>query len=250
MTDGIKTRNFGMLDDLRYARIGSARLAPDGKFAVCDVTRHDLENNRTSTSLWRIDLERGGARQLTSDQGRHSSPAWSPDGKLIAFLSDRQGKKQVFLLPADGGEARQFTNLEQGVAGPPVWSPKGDLIAFTAAACTTPRDPGAPYRVTRAIYRFDGLGYVDDAAQNIFVQPIHGGPARQLSKDPHLDRSLRWSPDGREILYLASFDPIGWISFRQNCASSTLMARAKKSSAWIGASSRMPAGCPMASALW
>ena len=174
---------------------------------VCDVTRHDLENNRTSTSLWRIDLERGGARQLTSDQGRHSSPAWSPDGKLIAFLSDRHGKKQVFLLPADGGEARQFTDLEQGVAGPPVWSPKGDLIAFTAAACTTPRDPGAPYRVTRAVYRFDGLGYVDDAAQNIFVQPIHGGPARQLSKDPHLDRSLRWSPDGREILYLASFDP-------------------------------------------
>ena len=207
MTDEIRTRNFGILDDLRYARIGSARLSPNGRFAVCDVTRNDLENERRSTSLWRLDLDRGGTRQLTSDSGSASSPSWSPDGGQIAFLSDRNGKKQVFLLPIDGGEARQFSDLPQGVAGPPVWSPKGDMIAFTAAANTEPRDPTAPYRVTRAIYRFDGLGNVDDVVQNIYVQSIHGGPARQLTADAHMDRSLRWSPDGREILYLASFDP-------------------------------------------
>lgn len=207
MTDGIKTRNFDILDDLRYARIGSARLSPNGKLAVCDVTRHDLEKDCTTTSLWRIDLENDEARQLTPDEGSDSAPAWSPDGKHIAFLSDRNGKKQVFLLPVDGGEARQFSDLEQGVAGPPAWSPQGDMIAFTAAAKTEARDPNAPYRVTRAIYRFDGLGYVEDVVQNIWVQPIGGGDARQLTADAHMDRSLRWSPDGREILYLASFDP-------------------------------------------
>ena len=97
--------------------------------------------------------------------------------------------------------------LSQGVDGPPVWSPDGESIAFTAGPDVEPRDPTAPYRVTRFVYRFDGIGYVDDALQNIFVQSIHGGDARQLTDDAHLDRTLRWSPDGQEILYLASFDP-------------------------------------------
>ena len=200
-------RNFGLLDDLRYARIGSARLSPSSKLAVCDLTRHDLENELTTTSLWRIDLASGEARQLTQDSSSNTSPSWSPDGAQIAFLSDRYGVKQVFLLPIDGGEAQQFTDLKQGVDGPPVWSADGEMIAFTATTDTEPRDPTAPYRVTRFIYRFDGVGYLDDAVQNIFVQSIHGGDARQLTDDAHMDRTLRWSPDGREILYLASFDP-------------------------------------------
>ena len=200
-------RNFGILDDLRYARIGSARLSPNGKLAVCDLTRHDLERDLTITSLWLIDLASGDARQLTQDSSSNTSPAWSPDGSQIAFLSNRCGEKQVFLLPIDGGEAHQFTNLPQGADGPPVWSPDGERIAFTAPAGAEPRDPTAPYRVTRFIYRFDGVGYLDDAVQNIYVQSLHGGDATQLTDDAHLDRTLRWSPDGCEILYLASFDP-------------------------------------------
>ena len=200
-------RNFGPLDDLRYARIGSARLSPDGQLAVCDVTKHDLENDRSCTSLWRIDLASGKSRQLTQDDSNNSSPSFSPDGTLIALLSDRCGKKQVFLLPIDGGEARQLTDLKQGVDGPPVWSPDGESIAFTASANIERRDPMAPYRVTRTIYRFDGVGYLDDAVQNIYLQSARGGDAKQLTNDAHMDRTLRWSPDGREILYLASFDP-------------------------------------------
>lgn len=207
MTETSGRRNFDILDDLRYARIGSAQLSPGGEYAVCDLTRHDLDNDLTTTSLWRICLANGDARQLTRESGSDSAPAWSPDGAQIAFLSDRVGAKQVFLLPVDGGEARQLTDLPQGVDGPPIWSPDGNSIAFTASPKTERRDPTAPYRVTRFVYRFDGIGYVDDAIQNIYVQPIDGGGARQLTDDPHLDRTLRWSPDGREILYLASFDP-------------------------------------------
>ena len=207
MTESKTKRNFGLLDDLRYARIGSARIAPNGQSVVCDLKRNDLENEKTSTSLWRIDLQTNELRQLTADTFNSASPAWSPDGKQIAFLSDRNGKKQIFLLPSASGEARQFTDLAQGVDGAPVWSPDGKTIAFTAPLNVEPRDPMAPYRVTRSVYRFDGIGYLDDAVQNIYVQSLAGGDPKQLTDDAHLDRTLRWSPDGSEILYLASHDP-------------------------------------------
>ena len=207
MTTTGEKRNFAIDDDLRYARIGSARLSPDGKRVVCDVTQHDLENNVSFTALWLIDVASGEARRLTSGDQRNTAPSWSPDGSRIVFLSDRGGKRQVYLLPVGGGEAMQFTNLEQGVDGQPVWSPDGSQIAFTAGVMTKPRDPMAPYRVTRTIYRFDGIGYLDDAVQNIYVQALDGGAAKQLTDDPHLDRMLRWSPDGHELLYLASHDP-------------------------------------------
>ncbi len=207
MTQSKTKRNFGLLDDLRYARIGSARIAPNGQTVVCDLKRNDLENEKTSTSLWRIDLQSNELRQLTADTFNSASPAWSPDGKQIAFLSDRNGKNQIFLLPSASGEARQFTDLEQGVDGAPVWSPDGKTIAFTTPLSAEPRDPMAPYRVTRSVYRFDGIGYLDDAVQNIYVQSLAGGDPKQLTDDAHLDRTLRWSPDGSEILYLASHDP-------------------------------------------
>ena len=199
-------RSFGILDDLRYARIGSARLSPDGQVAICDLSRHDPEREKTATSLWRIELATGEARQLTR-AGNCSAPSWSPDGRQIAFVSDRGGVKQVFTMASDGGEARPLTTLEQGVDGAPIWSPDGQRIAFTAPLQEPPRDPTAPYRVTRFIYRFDGVGYLDDAVRNIYVQALAGGDALQLTDDPHMDRNLRFSPDGREILYLASFDP-------------------------------------------
>lgn len=201
-------RNFDRLDDLRYARINSARLSPNADLVVCDVRHNDLSSMSSNTTLWLLDLIDGAARRLTEPSNNSTSPAWSPDGGQIAFISDRCGKKQVFLLPiAGGGEARQFTTLQQGVAGGPVWSPDGDAIAFTAPSDAEPRDPGKPYFVTRPVYRFDGVGYLDDALQNIYAQSTSGGPARQLTDDGFLDRTLRWSPDGRELLYLASHDP-------------------------------------------
>ncbi len=208
MTPASDKRNFDRLDDLRYARIGSARLSPTADLAVCDVRHNDLSSMSSSTTLWLIDLTSGAARRLTEPSNNSTAPAWSPDGRQIAFVSDRCGKKQIFLLPMHGGgEARQFTKLKQGVAGGPVWSPDGGAIAFTAPSDAEPRDPSEPYLVTRPVYRFDGVGYLDDAVQNIHVQSTSGGAARQLTDDGFLDRTLRWSPDGRELLYLAAHDP-------------------------------------------
>ena len=145
MTAETAKRNFDILDDLRYARIGSARLSPGGEYAVCDLTRHDLDNDLTTTSLWRIDLANGDARQLTRSSGRDSSPAWSPDGAQIAFLSDRCGAKQVYsCYPSKAG--KRASSLISRVASMVRRSGRRTetCIAFTASPHTETRDPTAP----------------------------------------------------------------------------------------------------------
>ncbi len=207
MSETTQKRPFEPLDELRYAFIGSARISPDGKWAVYDLTQNDIEKEKISTSLWRVNLESGETRRLTYGYKTDSSPEWSPDGKQIAFLSDRDGKRQIYLMPLDGGEPRKLTALKQGVGHRPVWSPDGQTIAFTAGPEGEKPDPKNPYRVTRFIYRFDGIGNLDAAVQNIYIQPVSGGEPLQLTNDEQINHSMRWSPDGREILYLAGNDP-------------------------------------------
>jgi dipeptidyl aminopeptidase/acylaminoacyl peptidase len=200
-------RTFDPLDELRYKRIASARISPNGKWVVYDLTENNIDTEETFTSLWRVDLETGETRRLTHGNHKNSTPEWSPDGMQIAFLSNRDGKQQVYLLSSEGGEARKLTDMKQGVGRGPVWSPDGQSIAFTSGPVVEPRDPKKPYRVTRFVYRFDGIGNLDDAVQNIYVQPVSGGEPVQLTHDAQLNHTIRWSPDGKEILYLAAHDP-------------------------------------------
>jgi dipeptidyl aminopeptidase/acylaminoacyl peptidase len=97
--------------------------------------------------------------------------------------------------------------LEQGAGSPATWSPDGKQIAFSASPPRKARDPGAPYRVARHIYRFDDLGYIDDIIQDIYVVPVGGGEAQRLTNDENLNGNLSWSPDGAEIAFTATMMP-------------------------------------------
>ncbi|MEM5775444.1 MAG: prolyl oligopeptidase family serine peptidase, partial [Anaerolineaceae bacterium] len=114
---------------------------------------------------------------------------------------------QIHLLPVVGGESRQFTRLPQGVGGGPFWSPDGSAIAFTAGPGGEPADLSKPYRVTRAVYRYDGIGYLDPAVQNVYAQRLEETEPRQLTDHRFLAHSLRWSPDGKRLLYIAAQGP-------------------------------------------
>jgi dipeptidyl aminopeptidase/acylaminoacyl peptidase len=107
----------------------------------------------------------------------------------------------------DGGEAQALTALPQGVGSGPVWSPDGQHIAFTAGPTKGTFDLSEPYRITRHIYRFDGMGYVDNAVQDIYIIPATGGEAQQLTADDWHNTMPQWSPDGNEILYRTVLAP-------------------------------------------
>src|SRR4030042_2668096 len=104
--------------------ISEVRISPDGKNAVYTVQRGERKTEKKFTNLWVVPTTNGEARQFTTGDQHDGSARWSPDGKQIAFLSDRGDKDkpaQIHLIPFSGGEAHCLTHLD-GEIGDVRWS--------------------------------------------------------------------------------------------------------------------------------
>jgi len=99
-------------------RLGTPAVSPDGATAVVPVTTFDMKEDKGLTDLWALKTDGSGARQLTTDASADNAPAYSPDGRFIAFSAQRDSDlvPQIYLLPVDGGEARRVTNVPTGAA--------------------------------------------------------------------------------------------------------------------------------------
>src|SRR5688572_5412106 len=123
-----KTPSFD--DVINLKRPGAVALSPDGTLVAYTVNETNWDDNAYETEIHLIPAAGGKSIQLTRAKKSSSAPAWSPDGKWIAFVSDRTDKRQLYLIPPRGGEARVLTNVDEGVGGF-AWSPDGNAIAFT-----------------------------------------------------------------------------------------------------------------------
>ena len=116
------------------------RISPDGRRVAYEVQSTNWEDNSFDRNLWIGDVASGETRQLTSAKKSSTGADWSPDGKWIAFLSDRPAqisgspadKKQLYVISADGGEAQQLTKSETDVNAFE-WAPDSRRFAFAAA---------------------------------------------------------------------------------------------------------------------
>jgi dipeptidyl aminopeptidase/acylaminoacyl peptidase len=196
-------------DLFRFRFVVGADLSADGArvaYATTRVGKKDDEDTEFS-DLNLLDVASGESRRLTFSDSTNNAPSFSPDGEMIAFTSSRGEKPQLYLLPVAGGEARQLTDLKQGVGGGAAWSPDGKTIAFTAGPAKEPRDQSKPYRIDRAVWRFDMLGNLDDAVQDVYVVDVESGESLQLTDDRFMNSMPKWTADGKAIAYLASHDP-------------------------------------------
>ena len=201
-------------DLFRFRFVVGADLSPDAGRVVFAQTRiapgeNEDDDEVEHSDLHVLDVESGIVRRLTFSDSTNSAPAISPDGSAVAFMSTRTEKPQLWLLPLRGGEPRRLTNFPQGVGGGPVWAPDGSRIAFTAGPQEEPRKPERPYRVTRTVWRFDNVGVLDDAVQDVYVLEVGDESAepRRLTEDRFMNTMPRWSADGRSLVYVASHDP-------------------------------------------
>ena len=106
---------------------GDPQVSPDGKQVAYAVSKTDAESKKTSSQVWICAIDGSGARQVTQAGERNGGPRWSPDGRTLAFTSDRVEKVGLFLLPVDGGEARELLrykptiDLEEGLLRTVYW---------------------------------------------------------------------------------------------------------------------------------
>src|SRR5580658_952588 len=194
----------------------SPEISPDGKRVVYEVSRTNWADNAFERDLWIADAATGEGHQLTASKKSSTNAAWSPDGKWIAFLSDRPGqisgtpedKKQIYLIAADGGEARQLTKVETGVNNL-AWSPDAKTIAFSAEdpepkALKDRKEKYGDYEVVHADYNMTHLWTVTIPTAETSALP---DPKRLTEGATFSAGEFTWSPDGTRIAFSAQRDP-------------------------------------------
>src|SRR3569623_46476 len=133
---------FGFDDLARLGRLGDFDVSKDGKWIVYAVGRADVDENKTTSALWLMPVDRSQpARRLTAGTKKDRGPRFSPDGKRVAFVSDRDGTPEVYLLDLAGGEPQKLTSAADGKPrclscdnkawdGSARYSPDGRMIAW------------------------------------------------------------------------------------------------------------------------
>ncbi|MBI5481832.1 MAG: S9 family peptidase [Deltaproteobacteria bacterium] len=230
---GAQPRRAITFDDfIRLKRVSDPRLSPDGRRVAFVVATFDKAKNTKNDDIWVVDVAGGAPRALTTHEKSDKHPSWSPDGRRLAFVSSRGGTPQVWVLPLEGGEPHQVTNLKTGVAGRPVWSRDGKWLLFPSPAfpeckteaCNKAKEEAQEESKVKArlyddipVRRWDE--WRDRKRSHLFVVDAEGRKApRDLTPGPHdvppIDLTgpadYDFSPDGREVAFTRVDGPAAW----------------------------------------
>jgi dipeptidyl aminopeptidase/acylaminoacyl peptidase len=205
---------------LEMRSVSSPKISPDGRLVVYEESRTDWDANAFETDLWLADVATGERHLLTAQAKSSSDAAWSPDGRWIAFLSNRPApiagspadKKQVYVMPLNGGEAQQLTKMENGVNAFE-WAPDSTRIALAAEPPETKamkdrKESFGEYHVVHADYSMVHLWLVDLPKPDAVGRTAPVGEPKPLTpSDAFSVKTFSFSPDGNRIAFSAQRDP-------------------------------------------
>ena len=233
------TRNARPEDLSSFIVPTDPRLSPDAATVAFVAQSSTARRDGYRHAIWSAPADGSApARQLTIGWRHDGSPRWSPDGRTLAFISDRrtaveetvgepekrEDAAQIHLLPVDGGEARRLTDLPRGVAGF-AWSPDGSRLAVVSSSLGgtreedarlrgKPKDPAADappvsdYRyMDRLGYQFNGRGFIDGPVAQLWIVDVATGAARRVTSGDSPVDDPAWSPDGRRVAFVSDRAP-------------------------------------------
>jgi dipeptidyl aminopeptidase/acylaminoacyl peptidase len=181
--------------------IAEIAFSPDGTRVVFTVTE-PVQGSARARSIWLLDVATGRSRQLTFSGKNDSSPRWSPDGRTIAFLSDRDGAAQLYLLPvASGGESEKLTDRKEAIAEFR-WSPDGSRIALLMSEPKSP-DQQDRERIKNDSRRADK----DERHARVWILDVATRTLNQLTSGAYRFAQVEWMPTGHALVGVADATP-------------------------------------------
>ncbi len=181
-------------------RLSDLHFSPDGKCLVFVVAEPPKGSERNA-DLWMLEIASRQLRQLTFSPKSDNSPRWSPDGRQLAFLSNRDDTTRIYLLSMDGGEAVELTDGKNGIRSFD-WSPDGRHIAFLA------EEPKSEAEEQKEKDKDDArIVDRDDRLSRLWVIELESKRVRQLTSGRWSVGTAKWFPDGNRILVSATDRP-------------------------------------------
>jgi dipeptidyl aminopeptidase/acylaminoacyl peptidase len=184
----------------RYT-IADPRFSPDGAHVAFAVTE-PVKGAARKTNIWMLDVGAAQPRRFTAGPRSDTSPRWSPDGRSLAFLSDREeGATAIYIVNLDGGEATRLTTGKLSVQAFD-WSPDGKQIACLARVPKTDEQE-------KKDRDKDDARVVDDGSARVqaWIVEVPGGSARQVTHGAFTARSIQWLPAGGRVIVVSKDPP-------------------------------------------
>jgi dipeptidyl aminopeptidase/acylaminoacyl peptidase len=181
-------------------QLSDVRISPDGQ-RVCFVVSEPPKGAIRGRHIWMLDVRSREVRRFTNSAKSEYSPRWSGDGKMLAFLSDREDSSQIYLMPADGGEAVKLTEGKNAVRSFE-WSPDGKQIAFLAP------DPKSEAEEKKEKDKDDArVVDRDDKQARLWLIDVEPKKVRQVTPGPWRISEAQWTPQGDRIIISATDHP-------------------------------------------
>ena len=187
------------LETVKSRYLTDLQLSPDNRkvaFTVINPAEPKMPKN-----IWVLDIGKEKVRRFTTSKS-DSYPRWSPDGKILAFLSGREKKRQIYLISMEGGEAEPLTQSKTGVQSFQ-WSPDGTHIAFLSTEPQTPEEEKQKKEKDDAI-----VVDTDDRNALLRIIDVKRKKVHTLTKNQWRISEYQWMPGGDRLILFAADNPV------------------------------------------